>query len=171
MVRPAQVASLQRQLKLFANPALNRDGAFPELVFFDCLACHRSISDDPDWRPEVRPNPGRPQIPGLVKFNDANMIMLLATAREIAPDMAGEFDSAVRGFHGSLAGNGPTTEVASAKLVQMSESLMGRISATDFSKEQTLNILGTEMKVFENSIEIKGIKTYPPHQHQCQASR
>ena len=138
-----QVAALQRQLKLFANPALNRDGAFPELVFFDCLACHRAISDDPDWRPEVRSNPGRPQMPGLVKFNDANMIMLLATAREIAPDMAADFDRAVRDFHGSLAGDGPKTEVASARLVQLSEALSSRISATNFSKDQTLSILDT----------------------------
>ena len=138
-----QVVAMQRQLKLFANPALNHDGAFPELVFFDCLACHRTISDDPDWRPEVRSNPGRPQMPGLVKFNDANMIMLLATAREIAPDMAGELDNAIRGFHSSLAGNGQTTELASATLMQLSETLLTRISATDFSKAQTLNILDT----------------------------
>lgn len=138
-----QVVAMQRQLKLFANPALNHDGAFPELVFFDCLACHRTISDDPDWRPEVRSNPGRPQMPGLVKFNDANMIMLLATAREIAPDMADGLDNAIRGFHSSLAGNGQTTEVASATLTQLSETLLTRINETDFSKSQTLNILDT----------------------------
>jgi len=73
-----QAMTLKQQLRLFQNPKLNRDGMFPELVFFDCQACHREISEDPDWRPGVRPNPGRPQAPGLVKFNDSAMIMLLA---------------------------------------------------------------------------------------------
>lgn len=138
-----QAIALKQQLALFQNPALNKDGVFPELVFFDCLACHREISDDPNWRPEVRPNPGRPQMPGVVKFNDANMIMLLAAAKEIAPEIAPEFDSEIKAFHASLSGSKRTTEDINNSLISLTDDLIAATSKTNFSKTQTLNILDT----------------------------
>ena len=138
-----QAIALKQQLALFQNPTLNKDGVFPELVFFDCLACHREISDDPNWRPEVRPNPGRPQMPGVVKFNDANMIMLLAAAKEIAPEIAPEFDSEIKAFHASLSGSKRTTEDVNNSLISLTDDLIAATSKTNFSKTQTLNILDT----------------------------
>ena len=136
-----QAMAMKQNLSLFQTPSLNRDGVFPELVFFDCLACHREISDDPNWRPEVRPNPGRPQAPGLVKFNDANMIMLLATAKQIAPDLAPKFDSEIKAFHSSLAGSDRATNEVGKSLEALAEALIDVVSETDFSKDQTLGIL------------------------------
>ena len=136
-----QAKAMQRNLSLFQTPSLSTDGVFPELVFFDCLACHREISDDPDWRPEVRPNPGRPQAPGIVKFNDANMIMLSATAKQIAPDLAPKFDSEVKAFHASLAGEGRDPKDVSQSLEDLAEALITVATKTNFSKEQTLGIL------------------------------
>lgn len=136
-----QAEAMKRNLSLFETPGLNTDGVFPELVFFDCLACHREISDDPDWRPEVRPNPGRPQTPGVVKFNDANMIMLLATAKQIAPDLAPKFDSEIKAFHASLAGEGRDTKEVGQSLEGLAEALIDIATTTEFSKDQTLGIL------------------------------
>ena len=136
-----QAESLIRLLTLFENPSLNSDGMFPELVFFDCLACHRPISDDPDWRPNVRPNPGRPAAPGLVKFNDANMLMLLGTTLQIAPELAPQLSSQIKEFHASLAGGPITTAKASDALKATTRTLIKRIRQTDFTAEQTLAIL------------------------------
>ncbi|HFE36823.1 MAG TPA: hypothetical protein ENK06_00205, partial [Gammaproteobacteria bacterium] len=136
-----QAMTLKQQLRLFQNDSLNKDGIFPELVFFDCLACHRTISDDPDWRPKVRPNPGRPLAPGLVKFNDASMIMLLATAQEIAPDLARQFENNVKNFHLALSESPKDQSNASVTLVNITNELVKRIEKTNFSKEQTLGIL------------------------------
>lgn len=138
-----QAVALKQQLIMFQNPDLNKDGVFPELVFFDCLACHREISDDPNWRPEVRPNPGRPQMPGLVKFNDANMIMLLATAQQIEPNLAPQLDSEIKAFHASLSGGTRKTADVSNSLISLTENLVTATSSTDFSKTQTLSILDT----------------------------
>ena len=135
-----QAMALKQQLRLFQNPKLNKDGMFPELVFFDCLACHRAISDDPDWRPIVRQNPGRPDAPGLVKFNDASMIMLLATARHIAPDMAPTLDAQIKAFHSAVSGHGDQASAARA-LSSTADQLITRIETTDFTKAQTLAIL------------------------------
>ncbi|MBL4870975.1 MAG: hypothetical protein JKX72_08480 [Robiginitomaculum sp.] len=135
-----QAMTLKQQLRLFQNPALNRDGIFPELVFFDCLACHREISDDPNWRPVVRQNPGRPSLPGIVKFNDASMIMLLATARQIAPDLAPSLEAQIRAFHSSISGNGSQSSATQA-LEATTNALIKRIERTNFTKAQTLDIL------------------------------
>ena len=135
-----QAMTLKQQLKLFQNPALNRDGIFPELVFFDCLACHREISDDPNWRPVVRQNPGRPDTPGIVKFNDASMIMLLATAKQIAPELANTLESQVRTFHASVSGNGAQMPAMNS-LIRTADLLIAKIESTNFTKTQTLDIL------------------------------
>ena len=136
-----QAMSLKRQLSLFQNPKLNHDGIFPELVFFDCLACHRTISDDPDWRPNAARNPGRPSAPGLVNFNDASMIMLLATARHIAPDLADEFDTHIKAFHASINTSAGNRTEAIKNLLASADALIAQIEKTDFTKAQTLDIL------------------------------
>lgn len=135
-----QAMTLKQQLKLFQNTALNKDGIFPELVFFDCLACHREISDDPNWRPLVRSNPGRPDTPGIVKFNDASMIMLLATAKQVAPDQADKLETQIKAFHASMSGNGKQLS-AMQDLSGTADLLISRIESTNFTKAQTLDIL------------------------------
>lgn len=135
-----QAAALRRQLRLYSNPALNHDGAFPEPVFFECRACHRPISDDPEWRPQARSNPGRPNIPGAIRFNDANMIMLLAIARQIAPQTAEGLDSDIRNFHRAISEN-INSDAANAALVKSCDELTTIIQTTEFTKDQTLQIL------------------------------
>ncbi len=134
-----QAMTLKRQLQLFENPQLNKDGIFPELVFFDCLACHRQISEKPKWQPSARQNPGRPDLRGTLKFNDASMIMLLATAKQIAPDLARNFDMQVNDFHASLNYNGRSQAIN--LLMTSADALIAKIEITEFTKRQTLDIL------------------------------
>lgn len=136
-----QAMALKQQLRLFNNAKLNKDGVFPELVFFDCLACHRPISDDEDWRPKTRPNPGRPAAPGIVKFNDANMIMLLAVAHQVSSDLASQFDGNIKNFHTALSENPNNLQQASADLSTTADQLIELIDRTTFSKSQTLDVL------------------------------
>ena len=139
-----QVAALRQQLRLFENPMLNRDGVFPEPVFFECRACHRPISDDPDWQPQALKNPGRPNIPGAIRFNDASMIMSLAIARQIAPEMADDLDQDIKNFHRSISDN-KNGALASAALISACDTLIEKISSTEFTKAQTLKILDEVM--------------------------
>lgn len=137
-----QVKMLQRQLSLFANPNLNRDGIFPELVFFDCLACHRTISDDPDWIPRVNANPGRPSAPGIVKFNDANMIMVLALARHIAPDQAPILDQNIKNLHKAIGGQGEVDTAMSAVQTN-AQTILEHAKTADFTKPVIVDLLDT----------------------------
>ena len=136
-----QAMMLKRQLSMYQNPRLNREGIFPELVFFDCLACHRTITDDPDWRPSVRLNPGRPDGRGKAVFNDSSMIMLLATARHIAPDLAPALDTQIRAYHKALNEDAAAQSRAAADLSHTADLMIARIDQTNFTREQTLDIL------------------------------
>ncbi len=96
-----QAMALDRALTLYGQPSKTA-GAFPELYFFDCHACHRTISDDPKARLTAQSNPGRGGQIGAVPFNDENMIMLAAAARTAPASLAQRFQTESRAFHQAL---------------------------------------------------------------------
>ncbi len=66
-----QAMSVRAALDALLDPERSRDGAWPELVLFDCHACHHPMSDK-RWRPREstgRLGPGRPRL------NDASFLM------------------------------------------------------------------------------------------------
>ncbi len=139
-----QAISLQTQLALFADDQLGRSGAFPELVFFDCHACHVTFSNDPNWRPTWRSNPERGLGPGVPIFNDANLIMLKAAADTVRPELEDELKRAGIIFHKSVsASNGGSYAAASAELSSIVDKLVTEFKQTEFSKEDTVAIMKT----------------------------
>jgi hypothetical protein len=86
----------------------HRDGAFPELVFFDCQACHHSTGTL-RWQRRTSMGLG----PGLPHFNDANAIMLRAIAARIAPDLARTLEIQIRALHQAMSeGSGKPADLA-----------------------------------------------------------
>lgn len=138
-----QAISLERQMSLFSDPKLGRVGAFPELVFFDCHACHRTFSDAPDARPSWRSNPARALGPGVPVFNDANMIMLAAVVKTIAPEMEDELRSAGRRFHRSVSLNGRSISTATENLKAIASRLATRLEREEFSRSEVISIMKT----------------------------
>jgi len=69
-----QALAVSEMMSVLIDPKRGRDGLFPELVLFDCHACHHPMSDR-RWTPRT-PGLG----PGVVRLNDSNMLMV----REIA---------------------------------------------------------------------------------------
>lgn len=83
-----QVIASQLILDSFADPKLGRDGIFPELVLFDCHACHRQISEKrgaPRW--EIGP--------GRIHLNDGHFLMLRAILKVAAPAELAEFNQRI----------------------------------------------------------------------------
>lgn len=146
-----QVRTLERQLALFADPTLNRDGIFPEPVFFECRSCHVTISDDPGFVPQAVSNPGRPDTPGQIRFNDANMIMMLALSEQVSPDQTAAIDRNIRDFHAALSGQGDHAE-ASNQLIRQADALNDKIARHSFSKLQTLRLIE---RVLEDAISVR----------------
>lgn len=134
-----QALALDRALSLYAQPG--RNGAFPELSFFDCHACHRQISEDPKVRPQWEANPGRPIPSGTPPFNDENMIMLSAAAKVVAPTLAVRFDADSRAFHAALARDRTESIRAAAKLAGTARALADAFAARGFSRDETLAIV------------------------------
>lgn len=123
-----QALAADTLLALLVHPERGRDGLFPELVLFDCHACHHPMSN-------ARNAGARLGIaPGLVRLNDANLIMVRHIARRVAPGEAESFAKASAALHAAIAGGGDA--LAQAKRVRTAiQALMPRIEKHKFTPE------------------------------------
>ena len=87
-----QALAARQILDTLTDPRRGRDGLMPELVLFDCHACHHPMSDK-RWNPRVGVGPGR------IRLNDSNLLMLRAIVRAAYPESSAAFDRAVRATH------------------------------------------------------------------------
>lgn len=136
-----QAMALDRATALFASPARGQDGAFPEFYFFDCRTCHRTFSDDPDFRPVDVANPSRPLPSGFPTFNDENLLMLSAAARVAAPGLAARLVNESRAFHAAFARDRGAAVRAAGQLGATSRALAAAFENAAFTKAQTLAVL------------------------------
>jgi hypothetical protein len=87
-------------LGLLVHPQRGRDGFFPELVLFDCHACHHPMSKQRNAGARLGVQPG------AVRLNDANLLMVRHIARRVAPQAAEALAQASRAVHATIAGGG-----------------------------------------------------------------
>jgi hypothetical protein len=120
------VGQAQALQHLAAGIAANqkREGAFPELVFFDCNSCHHPTSA---LRWERRASSGLE--PGLPHFNDSNGIMLRVLPGDISPETTRALNTDIRALHIALSeGGGRPSDIASrisAEAGTLAETLEG----------------------------------------------
>lgn len=136
-----QAEAVKRSLELFSQPGKASAGIFPEFTFYDCHSCHRRIIDGEEAHVTAVPNPGRPIPQGMPPFNDENMIMLLAAAKVVAPDLAGTFDARAKAFHRAMAANRTETVAAAQALRQTAEALSARMAGAEFGRDRTFAIM------------------------------
>lgn len=125
-----QALGLERTLELLIDNNTGMAGAFPELVFFDCHACHQPISEG-EQNLSWRPNPGRALGPGAPILNDANLIMLQAAMRVIDPTLAQQLDSEGRVLHAASQHSGSHFRGAAEQLRMTANAATSRILAAD----------------------------------------
>ncbi len=99
-----------------------RDGLFPELVLFDCHACHRPMAEA---RLQAKTPLGAAATPGVVRLNDANMLMLRSIARAIDPALGERVANATVALHRAIAGDGEFLKAA-GELKSMATSVAQR---------------------------------------------
>ena len=87
-----QALAAQQQLETLLDPVRGRSGLMPELVLFDCHACHHPMSNL-RWQP--RGGPG----PGSVRLNDSNLLMLRVLVRTLWPSESPRFNEQVKAAH------------------------------------------------------------------------
>jgi hypothetical protein len=89
------VGQLSAARGLLANlAALPQEGAFPELAWFSCNACHHPMQPA---RWEADPADGLP--PGSVRIADAPLLQAGAWLEVVKPDLAARWRAAVRELH------------------------------------------------------------------------
>jgi hypothetical protein len=89
-----QAMALAQTLELVTDSKWGRTGLFPELSFFDCHSCHKPMSAA-RWQERASLGLG----PGVVRFNDANLIMLRQIARVVAPQLGERIAQQGRALH------------------------------------------------------------------------
>jgi hypothetical protein len=126
-----QALAVQEMMDLLADPKRGRDGLFPELVLFDCHACHSPMSNA-NWRPRTQfgPHAG----PGVVRLNDSGMLMLRAIAREVDPALGQRVSRQVSRLHLAVAGQGDATAEALA-LKRLAAEVAQRIESHAFTAD------------------------------------
>lgn len=111
-----QAVAVRALLNTLADPVQGRDGLFPELVLFDCHACHHPMSSK-RWQPRQGIGPGH------IRLNDANLLMLRNIVRAVHPADAPAFSAQIQLLHKTIAG-----EVAGDPLDQ-ARKLSGMVEA------------------------------------------
>jgi hypothetical protein len=88
---------------------LDKGGQFPELAFFDCHACHHSMSET-RW---LADQDG--QLPaGSVRLNVANFVMLFAIASIVSEPLEATLRKQVTELHQRVAAGGPLEKLIAA---------------------------------------------------------
>ena len=124
-----QALAVSETMNILGDPKRGRDGVFPELVLFDCHACHHPMSEN-RWKPKTAFGPSIS--PGLVRLNDSNMLMLRAITRAIDPKLGERVAVQTQKLHRAIAGEGDAF-VEAAALKKLAQETVPVMSATTFS--------------------------------------
>ena len=131
-----QAIALERRLDALLDPKRNRDGIFPELVLYDCQACHHSLMEQ-KWQP--RPSTGLG--PGVVRFDDSNLLMLQIIVSNIDPKKGALLVQQTKALHKSTTENESKYYAAAKVLKQTSSELVALFSSHKFGKKDVSRLL------------------------------
>lgn len=124
-----QALAVSEMMDLLTDPKRGHDGLFPELVLFDCHACHHPMSDR-RWAPRV-PGLG----PGVVRLNDSSMLMVRAIARVVDSALGNRIASRMNQLQQTVTGGGDafgTARSLKADIAQLTAELEQRtLTAAD----------------------------------------
>lgn len=123
-------------LDTLVDPRHGWDGIFPELVLFDCHACHKRM-DSGKWGPR----PGTGLGPGIVRLNDANLVMFRHVLAAVDKAAAQRVQERTRALHRATTQNRDATAAAARTLAADIRSLLPRIAQVDFGPDSLGPIL------------------------------
>jgi Cytochrome c554 and c-prime len=130
-----QAMVVSELMSVLADPKRSHDGLFPELVLFDCHACHHPMSEK-RWAPRV-PALG----PGAVRLNDSSMLMARQIAKVIDPAFGARVAQAMNQLQQAAAGRGGDTATAARALKGQMDEFIGKLQAQTFAEPQLRAVL------------------------------
>ena len=105
-------------------------GVQPELVLFDCVACHHTINQV-RWRPRRSTGLG----PGTVKLDDANAVMLRLIAARVAPTTATALAEHILALHRATTEDWKTVVREATEVRRLANELRDSLSSYDFTRD------------------------------------
>ena len=141
-----QALAVSETMTILADPKRGRDGVFPELVLFDCHACHHRMSEN-RWKPKTAFGPSIS--PGLVRLNDSSMLMLRAITRAIDPQLGDRVAAQTQKLHRAIAGEGDAF-VEAAALKKLAQETVPVMSNATFSNQTMSAVLS---RLIEDGIQ------------------
>ena len=128
-----QAIDLDKRMAEVLDPANAPKGANPELVLFDCQACHHAMNKL-QWRPRATTGLG----PGKLRLYDASAVMAAIAAGRAAPQAVQQIAAHLKALHeASAAGGGDywAGVQQQAKLLQQdAQALAAAAAAHNFDR-------------------------------------
>jgi hypothetical protein len=133
-----QGVAARNLLDLLVDPATGWQGIFPELVLFDCHACHR-LMNGKQWGPRQGTGLG----PGVVRLNDANLVMFRHVLAPVDPGAAETVRDQTRALHRATTQSRDATFAAARRLRATLDALLPRVAAFDYGPADLDTILAS----------------------------
>jgi hypothetical protein len=141
----SQAVALKTQLQLLVGSRKTRQVMWPDLIHFDCYACHHGVVDrvrdlteedkkDQRWR--TRDYGGKP---GRLVWNAGHYTVFRYFVQQAMPDQAKVLDQAVTAFHEGLTGKRSPEgfDAQLNRLAELSAQLVPRVSQYKFTPQNT----------------------------------
>ncbi len=125
-------------LNLLLDPKTGWQGIFPELVLFNCQACHKLMKDN-SWGPRQGTGLG----PGVVRLNDANLVMFRYVLAPVDPATAKRVFEQTRELHRATTQSREATFAAARTLRATLEELLPKVAAYNYDASSLDPILAS----------------------------
>jgi predicted CxxxxCH...CXXCH cytochrome family protein len=115
-------------LDTLLDPKHGWNGIFPELVLFDCHACHRRM-DGGKWAPRQGTGLG----PGVVRLNDSNLVMFRHVLAVVDRGASQRLLEQTRELHRATTVSRDATGAAARRLRDNLQSALPQVAGFDFA--------------------------------------
>lgn len=131
-----QAVATESVLNMLHSEKMYSAGLFPELSMFDCHSCHQAMSDH-SWQPRRATELG----PGVVRLNDANLIMLRHVITQVDATLGWQFRKMIRQLHASSNTSHQAFNQQVDLMRQVMPEILHKIVAHDFTAGDIRGIL------------------------------
>jgi hypothetical protein len=133
-----QGVAAENLLELVTDEKAGWKGIFPELVLFDCHACHRLMSGK-KWGPRQGTGLG----PGVVRLNDSNILMFRHVLAPVDKAAAARVLEQTRALHQATTQSREATFAAARRLHDTIDGLLPTVAAFNYGPESLDSILAS----------------------------
>ncbi len=133
-----QGVAAENLLELVTDDKAGWKGIFPELVLFDCHACHKLMSGK-QWGPRQGTGLG----PGVVRLNDSNILMFRHVLAPVDKAAAARVLEQTRALHKATTQSREATYAAARRLHATIEGLLPTVAAFNYGPESLDVILAS----------------------------